>query len=61
MLSLDFAYYRDRAAAERKLAEATDCAEAAAVHEELARQYEALVAQQGERPTLSIVGPKPKT
>lgn len=55
MLSLDFAYYRDRAAAERKLAEATDCAEAAAVHEELARQYEALVAQQGERPTLSIV------
>lgn len=36
-------YFRERAAAERKLAEAADNADAAAIHEVLARRYEALV------------------
>jgi len=39
----DTAYYLERAAAERKLAECSENAEVAAIHEELARQYEALV------------------
>ena len=41
-------YFRERAAAERKLAEAADNADAAAIHEVLARRYEALVREAGE-------------
>ena len=57
----DVAYFQARAAAERRLAEAANCPEAAAAHEELASHYERLVAQEGERPTLSIVSPNPVT
>jgi hypothetical protein len=51
----DVAYYRERAAAERRLAEASRNPNAAAVHEELARKYEALLAEANVRSTLSIV------
>jgi hypothetical protein len=51
----DVAYYQERAAAERRLAEVSDNPDAAAVHEELARKYEALLAQANLRSTLSIV------
>lgn len=53
----DVAYYRERAAAERRLAEASENADVAAIHEELAAQYEALVKKVTLRPTLRIVVP----
>ncbi len=52
----DLSYYRERAAAERKLAEVAGNSEAAAIHEELARQYEALIEQAYLRPRLLILG-----
>jgi len=58
MQSHDVEYYRARAAAERELAEATENAEVAAIHEELAVQYEALVEQADLRSTLRIVIPR---
>ena len=39
----DLAYYRERAATERKRVEICEIEAVAAIHEELARQYEALV------------------
>jgi hypothetical protein len=51
----DVAYYRRRAADERKLAEQSEDEHAAAVHEELARKYEALVARAEARPRLLII------
>jgi hypothetical protein len=57
MQSHDVEYYRARAAAERELAEASENAEVAGIHEELAVQYEALVEQADLRPTLRIVIP----
>jgi len=57
MQSHDVEYYRARAAAERELAEASENAEVAAIHEELAVQYEALVEQADLRSTLRIVIP----
>ena len=48
----DVEYYRQSAAAERELAKASDRANVAEIHEELARLYEALVEQEGLRPTL---------
>lgn len=53
----DVAYYHARAAAERRLAEASENADVAAIHEELAAQYEALVKKVNLRPTLRIVVP----
>ena len=46
----DIEYYRRRAAAERVLAGSAERANVAAIHEELARQYEALVEQDELRP-----------
>ena len=46
----DVAYYRRRAAEERQRAREADRANVAAIHEELARQYEALVEYKGLRP-----------
>ena len=50
----DVDYYRARAAAERRLAEASENANVAAIHEELAIQYEALVERADLRPTVHI-------
>ena len=55
MSSSDTAYYRDRATAERLLALAADRLDVAAIHEELARQYQALVDQDELRPKLKLV------
>ena len=43
MSQRDTEYYRQRAATEREHAKASERANVAAIHEELARQYEALV------------------
>ena len=43
MSPLDLEYYRRRAATERALAKEAERANVSAIHEELARQYEALV------------------
>jgi len=53
----DVEYYRARAEAERRLAADSTNADVAAIHEELAIQYEALVEQAALRPTLRIVLP----
>jgi hypothetical protein len=53
----DVAYYRERAKTERKLAAASENEDVAAIHEELARQYEALVEQADLRPALRMVVP----
>ena len=50
----DTSYYRQRAIAERALALAADRQNVREIHEELARQYDALVAQAELRPTLRI-------
>lgn len=55
MTSYDTAYYRDRANTERSRAIAAARKDVAAVHEELARLYQALVEQKGLRPALRIV------
>lgn len=55
MSSHDTAYYRDRANTERSRALASARKDVAAVHEELARLYQALVEQSSLRPTLRIV------
>lgn len=52
MSSSDVEYYRQRAEAERRLAQDSRRADVAAIHEELARQYEALVNRAELRPTL---------
>jgi hypothetical protein len=54
---LDVEYYRQRAAAERALAKNADRADVAAIHDELARQYEALVNRAELRPTLRLAFP----
>ncbi len=54
MTTTDIDYYRQRAAAELELASAAERADVAFIHEELARQYQALVLQSELRPTLSI-------
>lgn len=48
MLPTDSEYYQQRAAAERKLAQDAASPEIAAIHEELAREYDELL----ERPEL---------
>ena len=57
MPSLDTEYFRQRAAAERELASQSERANVAAIHDELARQYEALVNRAELRPTLRIAFP----
>ena len=50
----DVAYFRSRAAAEREAAKDSGRSEIAEIHEELARHYDALVENEGLRPTLRI-------
>ena len=50
----DDRYYRKRAATERAMALAAEQREVREIHEELARQYDALVEQADLRSTLSI-------
>jgi hypothetical protein len=54
MSSYDTEYYRQRAEQERTMASRADRANVAAIHEELARQYQALVDRADLRPTLSV-------
>ena len=54
MSSYDTEYYRQRAVDERALAQKAERKEVAAIHEELARQYQALVDQAELRPSLRI-------
>ena len=54
MSSKDIEYYRQRAAAERALALKAERREVAAIHEELARQYQAMVDDQRLRPTAAM-------
>ena len=54
MPSSDVEYYRQRASTERELAQDAQRADVAAIHEELARQYEALVNRSELRPTLRV-------
>ena len=58
MSSDDTSYYRQRAVNERAMALAADRQNVREIHEELARQYDALVDQADLRPTLSIRTPK---
>lgn len=53
MLQSDREYYRQRAVAAREMAEDAANAEVAAIHKELARQYDALA----ERPELECSAP----
>lgn len=53
-MSTDTEYYRRRATQERELALKSERREVAAIHEELARQYQALVDQTQLRPTLRM-------
>ena len=57
MSTEDASYYRRRALHERAMAAASDRQEVREIHEELARQYDALVEQADLRPTLRIVYP----
>ena len=57
MSSMDAEYFRGRAARERVLARAAPQPNVAAIHEELARQYDALVDQAERRPTPDIAPP----
>ena len=50
----DVEYYRHRAATERALAASSDRQEVAAIHEELAEQYQTLVENASLRPRLSL-------
>ena len=50
MSASDASYYRHRAATERELALSSDRQNVREIHEELARQYDALVEQAALRP-----------
>ena len=50
-------YYRQRANEERELAKGAGRADVAAIHDELARQYDALVNRAELRPTLRLAFP----
>lgn len=54
-MSLDREYYRRRVATEREMALRAECRDVAAIHEELARPYQALLDQPELRSTHSIV------
>jgi hypothetical protein len=55
---LDVEYYRQRAASERDLAKEAERANVAAIHEELVRQYDALMNRSELRPTLRLAFPR---
>jgi hypothetical protein len=57
MSSNDTEYYRRRAIAERAMASKSERANVAAIHAELARQYQALADKSELRPTLRIAFP----
>lgn len=57
----DSEYYRRRVVAELALALKAERQDVAAIHQELARQYQALLEQQELRPTLRIVTKPRKT
>jgi hypothetical protein len=57
MSSNDTKYYRQRAATERAMAQKSDRANVAAIHAELARQYQALADKAELRPALRIAFP----
>lgn len=57
MSSHDIEYYRQRAVDERAMALKSERRNVAPIHEELARQYQALVEQAELRPTLHIEVP----
>ena len=57
MSSKDTEYYRRRAIAERAMALKSERANVAAIHAELARQYQALADKAELRPTLRIAFP----
>jgi hypothetical protein len=50
MFASDLEYYRHRARQERELAKQADRADIAAIHEELAQQYDALIEHSELRP-----------
>lgn len=50
MSPTDLEYYRHRASSERALAKASERSNVSAIHEELARQYEALLQHAELRP-----------
>ena len=54
MSAEDTRYYRERAIAERAMALASERQQVRAIHEELARQYEALVDQAELRPASGL-------
>ena len=54
MSAIDVAYYQKRAEVERALAASSPNDEVAALHEELAGQYEALVREPGLRSSFRI-------
>jgi hypothetical protein len=57
MWGKDLAYYQERAEAERELAAASENEDVAAIHEEFARRYEALMEQPVLRPILRLAIP----
>lgn len=59
MSSADTDYYRRRAIEEREMALKSERQNVAAIHEELARQYQALVDEAELRPKLAIKVPTP--
>lgn len=59
MSSNDTEYYRQRAVFERTMASKSERANVAAIHAELARQYQALADKAELRPTLRIAFPGP--
>ena len=54
MSESDTEYYRRRAVEEQEMALKAERQDVAAIHAELARQYQALATEAGLRPTLSI-------
>ena len=56
MTTEDVEYYRQRVAAELQLASAAERADVACIHEELARQYQALIDRKELRPAPPVVG-----
>ncbi len=61
MSNNDRDYYRRRATQEREMALKSEHQNVAAIHEDLARQYQALIDQPALRPTLRIVIPERQT
>jgi len=57
-MSEDIIYYRERAKTERERAKASNNADIADIHEELARLYDALIEHETLRPALHIVTKK---